>query len=459
MKKIALFIIVFIFVIITYILTIHLTISLNGQQHVILNVGDEFIEQGAKACFTDIFGACIIKRGMEVENNVEIEKVGTYTEIYTTIFNKNKKQATRIIEVIDEEKPVITVNEEKVKACPNAKDIAIEYTAYDNYDLDLTDKVIKTIKEDQLELEVSDSSGNKDIKLIPIEYVDSEKPTITLKGNQIVYVRKGLSYNEPGYQAIDDCLGDITNVVKVAGNVNTNQVGKYTLTYSVSDGANTNQVQRIIQVYEINNNITSDKVIYLTFDDGPSAYTNELLDTLKKYDVKVTFFITGSGSDEVIRRAYNEGHTIAIHTYSHRYNEVYQSVDAYFNDLNKVQERIKRITGQETRLVRFPGGSSNTVSKITPGIMTTLAQMLEEKGYKYFDWNVASSDTTGINRTAIANNVIKSLKNGSNVVLQHDIKYESVKAVDQIIEYGLANGYSFAPLDISSPTAHHAINN
>ena len=99
------------------------------------------------------------------------------------------------------------------------------------------------------------------------------------------------------------------------------------------------------------------------------------------------------------------------------------------------------------------------MSNFNPGIMTSLSKEVEIRGYKYFDWNVGSSDTSTNDSNKIANNVIKSLRKGSNIVLQHDTKYSSIKAVSKIIEYGLANGYTFAPLDLTSPTAHHRIAN
>ena len=185
----------------------------------------------------------------------------------------------------------------------------------------------------------------------------------------------------------------------------------------------------------------------------------KLLNILKEYNVKATFFVTGNGNREYIKKAYNEGHSIGIHTYSHVYKNVYASEEAYFNDLEKVQKIIKEQTGEESRLVRFPGGSSNTVSRFNKGIMTRLSKELERRGYKYFDWNVSSSDTVKSNSDDIANTVIRRLKKGNNVVLQHDTKYYSVKAVRKIIEYGLANGYTFAKLDVTSPTVHHGINN
>ena len=242
--------------------------------------------------------------------------------------------------------------------------------------------------------------------------------------------------------------------------LNINKVGKYEINYEASDDFNKTVVNRIVYVYEKKPDISiGDKVIYLTFDDGPSVYTKELLNILKEYNVKATFFVTGNGNREYIKKAYNEGHSIGIHTYSHVYKNVYASEEAYFNDLEKVQKIIKEQTGEESRLVRFPGGSSNTVSRFNKGIMTRLSKELERRGYKYFDWNVSSSDTVKSNSDDIANTVIRRLKKGNNVVLQHDTKYYSVKAVRKIIEYGLANGYTFAKLDVTSPTVHHGINN
>ena len=163
----------------------------------------------------------------------------------------------------------------------------------------------------------------------------------------------------------------------------------------------------------------------------------------------------------MITRAANEGHSIAIHTYTHNYSYIYASVDNYFADLNNMQDKIKRLTGKETRLVRFPGGSSNTVSrKYTPGIMTTLANELEVRGYKYFDWNVSSGDAGETTSTAqVIKNVTSNLRSSYSNVLQHDVKSFSVDAVESIIQYGLTNGYHFAPLDVTSPGAHQRINN
>lgn len=204
-------------------------------------------------------------------------------------------------------------------------------------------------------------------------------------------------------------------------------------------------------------------VIYLTFDDGPSDYTSTLLDVLGKYDVKATFFVTGYGSDEMIKREYDEGHTVGLHTWSHKYDQIYNSVDAYFADLAKISERVKNITGEESKIIRFPGGSSNTVStRYDHGIriMSILSSEVENRGYHYYDWNISSGDAGGANTAdAVYTNVVTHLKPGPNVVLQHDVKDFSVAAVERIIEFGLANNYVFMPINFESFSAHHGVNN
>ena len=461
MKKAWIIIIFLIGIFLFYILTTHLVLNLNGDEYIEIDVFDEYKEKGAYSCYSDIFGFCLYEPEIKINSNVDTTKLGEYIVNYTISSPFYQKQIQRKITVVDKEKPIINIAQDSILTCPNNNDFEVAYSAIDNYDLDITDKVIEKIENAEYILEVSDSSGNHTTLTLPIIYTDDEKPTLKLNGDTTIYLLKGENYKEPGFSASDNCLGNITDRVKISNNVDSDKVGKYTITYTVSDDLNnTTKATRTVYVYEKNPDIPiGDKVIYLTFDDGPSKYTEELLDVLKKYNVKATFFVTSNGSDKIIKRAYEEGHSIGLHTYTHKYSEVYKSVDAYFNDLNKISERVERITGEKSMLIRFPGGSSNTVSDFNPGIMTTLAKEVEVRGYKYFDWNVGSSDTATNNSATIANNVINRLKKGSNIVLQHDTKYASVKAVSEIIEYGLANGYVFAALDITSPSAHHTIAN
>lgn len=296
-----------------------------------------------------------------------------------------------------------------------------------------------------------------------INIVDTTAPTIKLSESKLMCPNK---YIEPGYEVSDNCDDNLKTKVQIESNLNNKVTGTYTIKYSVSDSSGNKVSQtRFIKVYNTQSNITiipTNKVIYLTFDDGPGPYTEYLLDILKKYNVKATFFVTNQFSkyQYVLKRIDNEGHTIAIHSYSHSYKNIYSSVDAFFNDIDKMDKIIYSQTEKHSKLLRFPGGSSNTISRFNKGIMTSLSKETAIRGYKYFDWNVDSNDTGTSNSNKISNNIIKGIKaNNYSIVLQHDIKKYSVNAVEDVIKYGLANGYTFLPLDITSPTAHHGINN
>ena len=207
------------------------------------------------------------------------------------------------------------------------------------------------------------------------------------------------------------------------------------------------------------------KVIYLTFDDGPSRYTPKLLDILDKYNVKATFFATGNYPEcfNSIKDAANRGHSIGIHCYSHWYEEIYSSDEAYLTDMKKMDDIIYELTGIRTKLMRFPGGGSNEISKkYNIGIMTRLTEYVESHGYRFYDWNVDSQDAVGANeKDEIVENIITSIKmRPVSVVLQHDSYGNSVEAVEEVIRWGLQNGYIFLPLTAGvSPEFHHGVVN
>ena len=287
------------------------------------------------------------------------------------------------------------------------------------------------------------------------EIVDEQAPTIVLNGASETKVLVNSKYEEPGAEVFDNRSEP---ELKIEGEVNTSITGDYVIKYSAIDEVgNEAEATRKVSVIE------PYRIIYLTFDDGPGQYTAELLDILKKYNIHATFFVTGAGSDELLKREYEEGHAIGLHTFSHNYSYIYTSSDAFWADLIRVQERVEAATGYKSFLMRFPGGSSNTVSRRYDGrsrIMTTLTREAGERGFTYFDWNITSGDAGETTSTdVIVENVIYQLKEGSSIVLQHDIKGFSVAAVERIIQYGLENGYTFMKLDATSPTAHHPVNN
>jgi len=205
------------------------------------------------------------------------------------------------------------------------------------------------------------------------------------------------------------------------------------------------------------------KVIYLTFDDGPSIYTEDILNTLDKYNVKATFFVTCSGSlDKYAKKIIEKGHTLGLHTCTHRYNIVYSSEENYFNDLNSISAKVEELTGYKSKYIRFPGGSSNTISRFNKGIMTRLTQKVTEDGYKYYDWNIDSEDAAGADKEGVYNNVISALKNhnySTNMVLMHDIKVSTKNALDGIIKDALDMGYTFSNINDYTNEVHHRINN
>lgn len=206
------------------------------------------------------------------------------------------------------------------------------------------------------------------------------------------------------------------------------------------------------------------KVVYLTFDDGPGQYTDKLLGILKKHNVKATFFVTNCYPDyqNCIAKEYKAGHTVAIHTYTHDYSKVYASDKAYWQDFNKMNAIVEKQTGHKTTMFRFPGGSSNTVSRrYNTGIMSRLVKQSAEKGYTYYDWNVTSGDageTTSSEQ--VYQNIIKGVQQQKqSIVLCHDIKSYTVNAMDRTISWCLDHGYTFKVLTPGGFTVHHGVAN
>lgn len=204
-----------------------------------------------------------------------------------------------------------------------------------------------------------------------------------------------------------------------------------------------------------------DKEVYLTFDDGPSGNTNRILDILKEYDVKATFFVvakTDEASVKSYQRIVDEGHTLAMHSYSHKYAEIYNSMDSFVQDLEGLQEYLYQVTGIWPRFYRFPGGSSNSVSKVD---MQQLIHYLGENDITYFDWNIASGDAVSglLSADAIVNNCISGIEGKSEcMILMHDAseKNSTVEALPRIIEQIRSRGDTvFLPItDETIPVQH-----
>jgi peptidoglycan/xylan/chitin deacetylase (PgdA/CDA1 family) len=184
--------------------------------------------------------------------------------------------------------------------------------------------------------------------------------------------------------------------------------------------------------------IEGTRYVYLTFDDGPSTYTDEILDILAQYDVKATFFVCGKENakyTDIYKRIVNEGHTLGMHSYSHKYSELYSSLDTFKDDTDKLRIFLYENTGVWSKYYRFPGGSSNTVSKVD---IHELIQYLEGAEVTFFDWNVsAGDDRAGANKDTIYSNIVNNVPRFKHcIVLMHDAadKKSTVDALPEIIE-------------------------
>ncbi len=402
-------------------------------------------------------------------SQIDTNVIGEHYYDIEVSYGKNKKVIKRIKVIIaDTEAPVLSLDYKDGDKVSYTKDLTVEgYNVTDNYDKDIKSKVKVNLKSKNeknviISYYVQDSSGNIAQDEVEVEIIDDVKPNIVLNGDEEITINLHESYEEAGATAKDEKDGDLTDKIKIDGEVDTNIVGQYIIKYTVSDSARNNaQIQRIVNV------VDSKGVIYLTFDDGPSAnITPKILDILKRKGVKATFFIVNYNEDTeyLVKRIVSEGHSIGIHGYSHDYSKIYVSEDAFINNIEVLKNKIKNSTGVDTKIMRFPGGSSNTVSKkYCQGIMTNLAKTLNDKGYRYFDWNVSSEDAGGAyTSTEVYNNVVNYLsRERINVVLMHDAtdKVWTLNALENVIDYGLSHGYKFSNITDDTPVVHHRINN
>ncbi len=206
--------------------------------------------------------------------------------------------------------------------------------------------------------------------------------------------------------------------------------------------------------------------VYLTFDDGPSSRTDTILNILELHHIKATFFVLGKPEDKydlLYKRIVEEGHTLGMHSYSHNYSRIYASEDAFTADLDKLAAFLYDKTGVESRFYRFPGGSSNTVSRTN---MDRFFEILEERDITYFDWNVDSYDSRqgSVSADTIVNNVMRGVAKceGTCIILMHDTdeKASTVQALPRVIEKLEAMGnVRFMPITEETPLIQHRMKN
>lgn len=447
-----------------------LEVQLLGDDSIGIEYGGHYSEPGYRVLLR---GEPFLQDGMEIDAKMEIsgrvqeENLGNYTLQYHASWMGLEADAYRMVRVADTSAPVISLVPDSPDLQPAAQYREAGFSAFDNYDGDITDRVKRTEEPGKITYTVADSSGNLAVVQREIPLYDDYPPTLSLIGGSQISIPLGEAFQEPGYVASDMRDGDLTTQVSVSIDhpFLRYQQDTYHLTYHVtdSDGREAVAERTVTTVPSSPPTIIypKGKTIYLTFDDGPGPDTGRLLDVLAKYNVHATFFVVDTGYPELMRRIVNEGHSIGIHTCSHKYQQIYANPEAYFQDMFQMQQVIQNATGTQTWLLRFPGGSSNTISRKSHGIMTYLTKAVEACGFSYFDWNVDSGDAGGAKTSGqVFQNVVNGVGESQYcVVLQHDIHSFSVDAVEQIIQWGLRNGYQFLPLQTDSPVMHHAVQN
>ena len=207
------------------------------------------------------------------------------------------------------------------------------------------------------------------------------------------------------------------------------------------------------------------KIAYLTFDDGPSEHTEEILKVLSERGAVGTFFVINNQYIDKAAAIQKQGSALAMHTATHDYKTIYSSVDAYFTDLYMIESKIYEVAGVKPKIMRLPGGSSNTISKqYASGVVTQIVERLNTEGYIYFDWNVDSTDASA--ESVPAATLLEKIKAACTDkpvvnILMHDTdqKKTTLEALPLIIDYLRSEGYQFMTLSPTSTVIHHDVNN
>ena len=402
------------------------------------------------------------KDDVTVQSDTDVNQIGEYTVTYTC----KGRDYTAKVNVVDTTPPELTVHpvttdliqeitpEMFVKDVSDVTDVAVQFKNEADWSAEGTYDI---------EISAVDTSGNETVRETTLtRKKDTTAPTVQGVDNTEVLQGRPMDFSE-GVTVTDD-MDPAPQFTVDDSSVDFTVPGAYEVVYTTTDrSGNTGTTVRTVTVKK--DEAYEKKIVYLTFDDGPSENTEKILDILKKYGAKGTFFVTGNNKEynDSLKRVVAEGSVVALHTYTHDYAKVYASEEAYFNDLQQIYDMVKDVTGVESKVIRFPGGSSNTVSrKYCPGLMTTLTKAVQEKGFQYFDWNCDSTDASG-NHVAVDKLVANATSSSAQHIniLMHDTaaKDTTVEALPKIIEHYKSQGYSFEALTVDSYPVHHSVNN
>ena len=464
MSKFKLSILIIILIISLIILAIHPTnqVILNNY-HLVFEIENKFDPQ---ANIKKVIGGSI--DGVTIDTSkVDFTKVGKYPITYTY----NNITTTITIELVDSIKPNLEVKE-------LTTDLGMNVEASDliksNYNHQRTTVKFKEkydfnqIGDYSVEINIC-RSNNCVTKQSIVHVLDEDITPPRIIGIRNLSVLKNSDIDLLSSVSVQDNQDDHPLLTIDSSNLDISKVGDYQITYHAKDRSlNSVSETCIISVVE-NKTIgtftqSNEKVVYLTFDDGPSKNTAQVLKILNTYGAKATFFVTGTNEEYyyLINETYEAGHTIGLHTYIHEYDQIYNSTTAYFSDLKKIEDLIYEQIGTVPKYIRFPGGSSNKVSKkYCTKIMSKLTKEVINRGYQYYDWNEDSEDGSGeLSVKQLIKNATASNENNI-ILLFHDAngKESSLKALGAVIQYYQNQGYVFKGIDDNSYVVHHSVNN
>lgn len=402
------------------------------------------------------------------DSKVNTSKVGKYPVTY---FYDNESISI-MVSVVDTKAPQFDVKEVDIdlgmKVYPedlveNVKDDSLVDVYF------LKEYHFNEVGDQKVEIVVEDESGNKTQKETIVHVLSKDVKAPKIKGVKDIYVQKDATIDFLVDVSASDNRDPSPTLTVNTKELDIHTIGNYSITYIAKDRSG-NITKETCTVYVIEHKEigtttpTDEKIIYLTFDDGPSRYTEKILNILDRYNAKATFFVIGDNPEyfDLIKETNDRGHTIGLHTYSHDYEKIYSSSKSYYEDLEQIANLCKEQIGFIPKYIRFPGGSSNEISrKYNVGIMSFLTKDVIKKGYQYYDWDISSSDGEGTISTQKIIKEATASKENNISILFHDAngKQTTVAALPAIIEYYQSLGYRFAAISDNSYVCHHSVHN
>ncbi|WP_297054851.1 polysaccharide deacetylase family protein [uncultured Dubosiella sp.] len=403
------------------------------------------------------------KDDVKIDGNIDTNKKGEYPIKYVY----NDHSATARINVKDTKPPELALKDTYIDMTTDFDPSSLVDSAEDagkiKYSYDFDKATIDERGKHKVSVTAEDEDGNSVTKTATLYREEDTKAPQLKDRKQTLSIMQGQLVS-PDMLKVEDEFDPSPKIEIDDSSYDSTEPGEGTVTFTVSDrSGNSDTITLPLNVKK--DPAYGKKVVYLTFDDGPSRNTKKILDILNKYDAKATFFVTGNHPEfnDYIKEAYKDGNTIGLHTYTHDYATLYSSKDAYYKDLQQISDMVEDLTGEKSMIIRFPGGSSNMISaQYTPHIMSELTQEVRDKGYQYFDWNVDSTDASGNNVPAaqIVEHATGSDEQYINILMHDtDAKNTTVEALEEIIKYYKDQGYVFLGLDTSSYPAHHTVQN